>query len=265
MSYDHHRKAGNEGDVCKHPALIAALDETVARTEGTPYRYADLYAGYAKNPLTAGQEWPNGIGVVAGIDLFGRNRHLALWACACCLQRKPGPGDTYPGSAWFAREVCNWRDRPAELWLWDDGAAPFADLQANFAHNSHLFNSRWVRGDPAIQDADFVFIDPPNMDEWPKVRDLIRRLEPRQGVLVWLPWNASKSEQYAREALEVGMGATTVRWARGGRPAGCHLFYRLIPEARRALRDVAEEVVRVARLKTRALSTWTEDPRHEDP
>jgi len=50
------------------------------------------------------------------------------------------------------------------------------------------------------------------------------------------------------------------------RPApGCQLFYRLIPEAQRALREVMYEVVRAARLKTAALSMWTEDRRHADP
>ena len=30
--YDHHEKAGNEGDICKHAPLIAALAQTVACT-----------------------------------------------------------------------------------------------------------------------------------------------------------------------------------------------------------------------------------------
>jgi hypothetical protein len=71
MSYDHHKKAGNEGDICKHPALIAAVDLTLASGAGTPFRYADLYAGYAKNPLTVGHEWRNGIGGIAGVDFCG--------------------------------------------------------------------------------------------------------------------------------------------------------------------------------------------------
>ncbi len=54
--YDHHKKAGNEGDICKHPALIAALDETVAHTHCSPFLYADIFAGYAKNPLLKGNE-----------------------------------------------------------------------------------------------------------------------------------------------------------------------------------------------------------------
>jgi 23S rRNA A2030 N6-methylase RlmJ len=276
MTYDHHKKAGNEGDVCKHPALIAALDETVAAsTVGTPFRYADLYAGYAKNQVTAGHEWPSGIGVMAGVDLFGSNRHLALWACACGLQRKPALGDIYPGSAWFAREVCNWRAKPVELSLWDVSEAAFADLQVTFPTNSRVLNSPWVSDDPAIEKADFIFIDPPDKSEWPAIRDLIRRLEPRQGTLIWLPVGAnttgkppaedSVSRQCRDDALRLGMSATAVRWASGGHTIGCQLIYQLVPHAVAALREAAEEVVRIARLRSGGSPKWLYHPVHYDP
>jgi 23S rRNA A2030 N6-methylase RlmJ len=275
MSYDHHKRAGNEGDVCKHPALIAALDETAARTIGTPFRYADLYAGYAKNPLSAGHEWPNGIGDIAGSDLFGRNRHVALWACACGLQRKPSVGYIYPGSAWFAREVCNWRARTLELSLWDDSSAAFADLQSNFPNSPNVFHSRWIVGHPLIENSDFVFIDPPDKSEWPAIVELVSRLEPRQSILIWLPTGANTTEKPPAEdgvshkcrdqALRLGMRATTIRWAKGGHTIGCQLIYRLIPEAVTALREASEEVVRIARLRSGTSSKWRYYPVHYDP
>jgi len=275
MGYDHHRKAGNEGDVCKHPALIAALDETVAHTVGTPFRYADIYAGYAKNPLAAGHEWPNGIGDIAGVDLFGRNRHLALWACACGLQRKPNVGGVYPGSAWFAREVCNWRARALDLALWDNSSAAFADLQANFTNGAHVFNSPWVQDHPSIKNADFVFIDPPDKGDWTAIRDLVSSAEPRQSTLIWLPIGANTAEtppaedgvshKCRDEALRLGMRATTIRWAKGGHILGCQLIYRLIPGAVTALREVSQEVVRIARLRSGSSSKWRYQPVHYDP
>ena len=33
MPYDHHMKAGNQGDCVKHPALIAALDTVLQNDE----------------------------------------------------------------------------------------------------------------------------------------------------------------------------------------------------------------------------------------
>ena len=42
--YDHHKKAGNEGDVVKHVALIAALDSVIDQHGGGVFHYADIYA-----------------------------------------------------------------------------------------------------------------------------------------------------------------------------------------------------------------------------
>jgi len=272
MSYNHNEKAGNEGDICKHPALIAALDETVARATGTPFHYADLYAGYAQNPLSAGREWNNGIGLVAGVDLFGRNRHLSLWACCCGLQRKPDGGGFYPGSAWFAREVCNWRGKPAELSLWDESLYPFNNLKTHFPDQPNVFNSRWDPRHPAIANADFVFIDPPNKHDWPAIKDLVGRFE--WPALIWLPVAAnttqtppiedSASRQYREGALRLGMSATVVRWAKGGQTIGCQLIYRLTPAAVTALREAVEEVVRMARLRSGTSTKWLCYPVHYD-
>jgi hypothetical protein len=64
--FDPKEHAGNEADVCKHPALIAALDKTLARRNSRrspagrgrrPFQYADLFAGYAETPLLKSGEW----------------------------------------------------------------------------------------------------------------------------------------------------------------------------------------------------------------
>jgi 23S rRNA A2030 N6-methylase RlmJ len=99
-AYDHNVKAGNEGDICKHPALIAALDKTITDSV-TPMRYADVFAGYATNPLNAAGEWKQGIEVVAREHLLTGNAHVSMWAEAANLRTRPHAGGTYPGSAWF--------------------------------------------------------------------------------------------------------------------------------------------------------------------
>jgi 23S rRNA A2030 N6-methylase RlmJ len=121
LSYDHHKKAGNQGDICKHVALVAALDETISVAAEIPFRFADLYAGYAKNPLLEGHEWPNGIGKISGAKLFEGNRHVRLWAAFSGLNQVPRLGGGYPGSAWFAMQVCMHWNRAFELSLWDVG------------------------------------------------------------------------------------------------------------------------------------------------
>ena len=60
MMYDHNKKAGNQGDVVKHTALIAAAGELIAKSKGT-FKYADTFAGYPINLLRSDGEWRNGI------------------------------------------------------------------------------------------------------------------------------------------------------------------------------------------------------------
>jgi hypothetical protein len=51
--YDHHEKAGNEGDVVKHVALIAALRAVVGEAKGSEFAYADTFAAYVSCPPTS--------------------------------------------------------------------------------------------------------------------------------------------------------------------------------------------------------------------
>jgi len=39
MAYDHNIKAGNEGDIVKHVALIAALNSIISTNDITIFRY----------------------------------------------------------------------------------------------------------------------------------------------------------------------------------------------------------------------------------
>ena len=54
--YDHNVKAGNQGDMIKHTALIAAASVLMAKIKDT-FHYADTFAGYAYNPLKSDGEW----------------------------------------------------------------------------------------------------------------------------------------------------------------------------------------------------------------
>lgn len=69
MPSDQGKKAGNEGDVVKHPALLASLAVTLRAAEpGSVSRYADLtdlFAGYVVYTLTARGCWRRGVGRLA--------------------------------------------------------------------------------------------------------------------------------------------------------------------------------------------------------
>jgi 23S rRNA A2030 N6-methylase RlmJ len=274
--YDHHRKAGNEGDICKHPALIAALDETIAINGNNPFRYSDLFAGYAMNPLAEGHEWVNGIGILAGDDLFTRNRHLSMWANLSGLEHSARGGDSYPGSAWFANEICKLRRRPIALSLWETSKLPFEDLKASFPSSEHIYNLPADPNDPLIETSDFVFIDPPDTRQWVTIVKLVARLKPTQSVLIWLPIRLEETQtpsaedcissaQCREEALQLGMGVSTVRWSKRERTIGCQLLYRVSLEAQMALRQALDEVVQIAHLRSGTSSEWEYKPNHLDP
>ncbi len=124
MEYDHHTKAGNQGDVAKHPALIAALDgvlkqETNARGEATssPFSYLDIFAGHPWHPLLDEDEvpdiqkrfeWKQGIGAL----------HEKLWAAGTLnpavtkwrdwyVPRRELVRGWYPGSSVIAADIVN--------------------------------------------------------------------------------------------------------------------------------------------------------------
>lgn len=62
--YDHATKAGNQGDVVKHPALVATLRGLLAEQDGM-FRYADTFAGRWDYDLSRSYGWRQGIGVFA--------------------------------------------------------------------------------------------------------------------------------------------------------------------------------------------------------
>src|SRR2546428_1066128 len=59
MDYAHARHAGNAGDVFKHVALIALLDELLRDPE--PLLYVETHAGDGLYPLGSAGEWGDGV------------------------------------------------------------------------------------------------------------------------------------------------------------------------------------------------------------
>src|SRR5206468_2066056 len=60
MDYAHARHAGNAGDVFKHVALLAVLDELLR--DPAPLEYVETHAGDGLYPLGSVGEWSDGIG-----------------------------------------------------------------------------------------------------------------------------------------------------------------------------------------------------------
>ena len=265
MTYDHHEKAGNQGDVVKHVALIAALDTILQECDQTTFRYADTFAGYAYSPIIQGNEWDRGIGrVVERGKQLNQNRHTRLWY-EWYLQGRPQLlGGVYPGSSLIANDVCRLHRKKPSLALWDVSPLVVANLMETYHGQGHQLFTRPARpGERKVREADLLFVDPPGASMarrkgYPHWAGLAEFLKDRQAAtMVWLPvafrvkkGKDGRPDEYIEDtkpqrddALDRGFGATVVRWDKGIRTVGCQLFYRLPTKASDALKAAVQHVV----------------------
>jgi 23S rRNA A2030 N6-methylase RlmJ len=148
MDYDHRRNAGNEGDCVKHPALIAALDETLSRLNGNGvFYYLDLFAGYARYPEVMGK-----VMIRSAIDTPASVKSwFEMWHDT----------GSYPGSSAIAVQRCQNAGKPVKLELYDTSEEVRRDLEKTFP-GSYLGQSIDLIGyKDHVEEADFVFVDPP--------------------------------------------------------------------------------------------------------
>ena len=264
-SYDHRVRAGNQGDVVKHVALVAALETVADDWSEETFRYADIFAGHARYELGADtrERWRAGIGLFRGCRRrLQTNRHVAYW-----VERYLSgdiPPRTYPGSSVIARDVLIAHKTAIHLSLWDISPPAIADLRREFDPKScDVFpsNAKWT--DAAVRRANFLFIDPPglssrNRKRYPKLDDLAKFLSNRpahQSLLVWLPVNADTTssppgeDSASWEAQEAshrfGCDGIRVRWAKGGKTIGCQLIWKLPDAAASALIAAVKWIVKV--------------------
>ncbi len=263
MAYDHHRKAGNQGDCVKHPALIAALDFELRNGEKRkPFHYLDVFAGHAWHLLLDEDdvpgvqkqfEWKNGIGGLhAGLwNAQNLNPHVALWRDAYLARPFKLVRRWYPGSSVIAADVCRKHDRPCRMTLFDISDEVQADLRRFFqpVQPTDLTKDDWcVLGrslnptevkEDAICEPDFVFIDPPGWREdngssypkWPEVLDHI--LKPRKDcpTMMWMPTTGNdlafkgKPSRKIADAANLGYAWSAVRWETAGPATACVLVY----------------------------------------
>lgn len=239
----------------KHVALISSLDTILHTNNGQPFRYCDLYAGYAWNPLLSGGEWSRGIAKIQGHPQLKENQHTLLWS-EWYLGRPQLLGGFYPGSAVVASDVCVLHSAPCSLFLWDTSPAATGDLVKMLGNRAaKVVNEEASVEDEEIRAAHFLFLDPPNGTEstWMRISGFIKHT--RAPLLVWLPVSVDttqrpprenkQSERSRIEALEMHCLATKVRWSQGGRTVGCQLVYRLPSTSIAALRSSTSHVSRI--------------------
>jgi 23S rRNA A2030 N6-methylase RlmJ len=249
-AYDHSTMIGNEGDVVKHVALLAALDAILRSWEGETFRYADTFAGYAQNILGEGGGWRAGVGEVAGREALADNPHTDRWR-RWYLPRPRLRGTAYPGSSLIAADVARRHGVTLDLALWDISDAVVRNLRATWGDQARIHHRPAAPDEPDVRDADFLFVDPPTLETW---TEILPALSParRGGTLVWLPvlrardpYEGAAYVDALAQAREIGCAVDRVTWDAPGRTVGCDLLHRL-PEA--AARELGEAVRHVARV-----------------
>jgi hypothetical protein len=169
MAYDHRTKAGNQGDVVKHVALLAAVRHAFDVMHST-FRYADAYAGPAGSLLLPGGEWSSGIGKL-NRSAEVRSADVGRWI-RWYLARPQLVGSRYPGSVLIVSDAAAEVRKPLAMSLWDSSAEAVADLKQIFPNHTVLHASVDASAE-AIGSADLLFVDPPALaDQW----ELILRL-----------------------------------------------------------------------------------------
>jgi 23S rRNA A2030 N6-methylase RlmJ len=263
--YNHNDKAGNQGDVVKHAALIAAGDALITECDGA-FQYADTFAGYAYNPLRSDGEWRNGIGVIARSGRTSNNSAVnfwrELWSC------RPGlRGSVYPGSSIFILKLCLSKGRSLRARLWDTSPAVIAQLMNVYNIDEATIYPRPAKIDDFCNDKpNLLLIDPPGLQtqskkEYPDLANLLGFFDAVENVILWFPITAQGNGSPAPETepsktaksdcLSRGLWLTSVRWSGGIRTCGCRLAYRLSPNAASKLRTAVDAVS--------ALMNWHKD------
>jgi len=222
MDYAHARHAGNAGDVFKHVALLAVLDEL------KPATYVETHAGDGLYPLGSAGEWGDGIQRLwnfSGGGLVGRYAELVRSFSKTGASRP----ETYPGSPLLAsrfvsRQVLYEIDPQAASVL--RKAVPNADVRVE-------------DGLAALQPADFVLIDPPytQKQEWTDAARAAGRILGTP-LLLWYPIKAlTRPRALIQELVKQGVHGTAVElhWTplrlKRDRLNGSGLIFANIPKA----------------------------------
>lgn len=235
MSYDHNDKAGNQGDIIKHPALFAALWSIMSKwQEKRSFVYADIFAAYAHNTLVPNGEWKNGLAKLSPQMPNNTNTYLKTWHDWYFASRSRLESGMYPGSSLLAADITHHFDKPIKMQLFDIAPQPIANLMTVHTSREHEIYTR-----PAtpkdVASADFIFIDPPSIDEWKFVLDFLNAYGTSKTILVWVPLNWESRNQVQNETSPSKQPQEWVsknshftifrtQWRSGVQTVGCQLL-----------------------------------------
>jgi len=203
MDYAHARHAGNAGDVLKHVALVAVLEELLR--DPSPLEYVETHAGDGLFPLGSAGEWGDGVQRVWGAreGLLGRYAEIVRGFSRAGAAR----AGIYPGSPSIARKLLRERDSMRLYEIDPQSAAVLrrAVPSASVAEQDGL-------ADLSASGRALVLIDPPytQKQEW---TDAARAAGRIAGVpfLLWYPIKAlTRPRALLHELGKQGVHGTAV-------------------------------------------------------
>jgi 23S rRNA A2030 N6-methylase RlmJ len=270
--YEHNSKAGNQGDVVKHAALVAAVDSLLALDRARFFVYADCFAGSAHYPLIPGSGWAKGIGKLPSTVTESANKHVAQWR-SMWPQGKSLVGASYPGSSAIVCQLVAARRMKWHAHLWDISPSAIASLRAAFAvEDATVHGCPVSAGDVHSCTPTFVLVDPPGprtagKPHYPSARGVVEMTFGTEHAMIWMPIIASGTGSPVPEIpatvetrevfLEAGLSVTTVRWSAGPQTCGCRVAFKASDDILRAARDSIDAVVE--------LMPWSTEATHESP
>jgi 23S rRNA (adenine2030-N6)-methyltransferase len=203
MDYAHARHAGNAGDVLKHVALVAVLEELLR--DPAPLEYVETHAGDGLFPLGSAGEWGDGVQRVWGASsgLLGRYAEIVRSFSRAGAAR----AETYPGSPSIARKLLRERD---SMRLYEIDAQSAAVLRR--AVPSATVAEQDGLAELSASGRALVLIDPPytQKQEW---TDAARAAGRIAGVplLLWYPIKAlTRPRALLHELVKQGVHGTAV-------------------------------------------------------
>ena len=233
--YDHQTRAGNEGDVVKHPALVAALNELLAEQEGV-FRYADAFAGRWEHDLGKADAWRKGIEKFAA-RWKGGNPDIGFWR----EQWTADPSSPYPGSVQVAKRILAIR-KSYEIRAFEIYETYAAGLRKELGKGKVVTRSA-TSADWAHWKPDLLFNDPPGLKSkknpcFPTLQSLLQGAKDLPNVLMWLPMTTRGNKGDGLLPLSAATIDTwlqcgnsdfeisAVRWSDSAPLCGCLLVYR---------------------------------------
>ncbi|HUJ28599.1 MAG TPA: 23S rRNA (adenine(2030)-N(6))-methyltransferase RlmJ [Myxococcales bacterium] len=230
MDYAHARHAGNAGDVFKHVALIAALEEMLRSSE--PLLYVETHAGDGIYPLASVGEWGAGVQQIWPLQegLVGRYA-MAVRAESPAGAARP---QRMPGSPLVAARML----RPQDRMLLHEIDPQSAQVLRRTVPQAEVREEDGLSLRAPAGRA-LVLVDPPyaQKQEWTDAARAAARLASTP-LLLWYPVKAlTRPRALIAELAKAGVHGTAVElhWTplrlKRDRLNGCGVVFANVPRA----------------------------------